>query len=550
MRRIFLLASALAFLPIAASAQQLQALITDFSGKAEVKQPGEAWQPAETDMLVPLGGMVSTGFSSRLVLQIGRTLITIRSLTRMFVRDVVKKGATNTVSFDLRVGKVNALVKAPSGEKNDFTVRGPVSTAAVRGTEFNYDANVVDYIQVVEGVVTLTNAIGQTVTLYPGESAATNGRAFVLPGSIAAARSTSAMTNGTLHAPIATAVNGALASPAVTPTPKAPPTIATVAGNGTAGDTGDGGAAASAQVSYPYSVAVDASGALYISDLGNNRIRKVKAGTITPVAGNGTAGYNGDGAATSTELHQPMGIAVDSSGNIYIADAINNRIRKVSGGTITTVAGNGTAGYAGDGGAAVSAELNYPTDVAVDSSGNLYICDYGNDRIRKVSGGKISLIAGNGTRGYLGDGGAATSAELHLPQGVAVDSSGNLFIADTGNHRVRKVSGGTIATVAGNGTAGYAGDGGAATSAELNTPTDVKADSLGNLFIADFQNNRIREVSGGSIVTVAGNGTPGYFGDQGIATSAWLGQPSGVAVDSSRHVYIADHGNSRIREVQ
>jgi sugar lactone lactonase YvrE len=245
-----------------------------------------------------------------------------------------------------------------------------------------------------------------------------------------------------------------------------------------------------------------------------------------------------------------MGIAVDSSGNVYIADAINNRIRKVSGGTIITVAGNGTAGYAGDGDAAPSAELNYPTDVAVDSSGNLYICDYGNDRIRKVSGGTITTVAGNGTRGYRGDGGAAASAELQLPQGVAVDSSGNIFIADTGNQRIRRVSGGTITTVAGNGTGGYRGDGGAATSAELNTPTEVKVDSSGNLFIADFQNNRIREVSGGIIVTVAGSGTPGSLGDGGVAASAWLSQPSGVAVSSLRKVFIADHGNSRIREVQ
>jgi sugar lactone lactonase YvrE len=545
MRKIFLLASALAFLPIGVSAQQLQALVTDFSGKAEVKQPGETWQPAQTDMLVPLGGMVSTGFSSRLVLQIGRTLVTIRSLTRMLVRDVVKKGATNTAGFDLRVGKVNALVKAASGEKNDFTVRGPVSTAAVRGTEFNYDSNGVDYLEVVEGVVTLTNAIGQTVTLYPGESAATNGRSFVLPESTATARSARSLIAAV------NAVGKSVANPVATATTNGRPTITTVAGNGTAGNTGDGGSAASARISFPYGVAVDASGVIYFSDFGNNGIRKVNGGTITLVAGSGTAGYNGDGiAAASAELNQPMGIAVDSSGNVYVADAINNRIREVSGGTITTIAGNGIAGDSGDGGAAASAELNYPTDVAVDSSGNLYICDYGNDRIRKVSGGTITTVAGNGTRGYAGDGGAASSAELQLPQGVAVDSSGNIFIADTGNQRIRKVSGGIITTVAGNGTRGYRGDGGAATSAQLDTPTDIKVDASGNLFIADFQNNRIREVSGGIIVTVAGNGTSGFLGDGSVATSAFLSQPSGIAVDSLRKVYIADHGNSRIRKVQ
>jgi sugar lactone lactonase YvrE len=246
-------------------------------------------------------------------------------------------------------------------------------------------------------------------------------------------------------------------------------------------------------------VAVDSSGNIYIADTYNERIRKVStSGIITTVAGNGAATFSGDGgAATSAELHGPSGVAVDSSGNIYIADTYNERIRKVStSGIITTVAGNGTGGYSGDGGAATSAELYYPSGVAVDSSGNIYIADRNNDRIREVStSGIITTVAGNGTWGYSGDSGAATSAELYGPSGVAVDSSGNIFFVEDGNNRVRKVSAsGIITTVAGNGTGGYSGDGGVATSAELYTPYGVAVDSSGNIYIADLNNNRIRKV--------------------------------------------------------
>jgi sugar lactone lactonase YvrE len=190
-------------------------------------------------------------------------------------------------------------------------------------------------------------------------------------------------------------------------------------------------------------------------------------------------------------------VAVDSLGNIYIADMYNHRIRKVStSGIITTVAGNGTYGYSGNGGAATSAELYDPSSVAVDSSGNIFIADSNNHSIRKVStSGIITTVAGNGTYGYSGDSGAATSAELYDPSGVAVDSSGNIYIADVSNQRVRKVdTSGIITTVAGNGTYGYSGDSGAATSAELNGPYGVAVDSSGNIFIADLNNNRIRKV--------------------------------------------------------
>jgi uncharacterized protein (TIGR03437 family) len=220
---------------------------------------------------------------------------------------------------------------------------------------------------------------------------------------------------------------------------------------------------------------------------------------ITTVAGNGTPGYFGDkGPATSAQLFTPNWVAVDSVGNLYIADFGNNVVRKVSGGVITTVAGNGMYGFGGDNAQATSAELWYPSGVAVDSAGSLFIADFANSRIRKVSNGVITTVVGNGTAGYSGDGGPATSAELYQPIGVALDSAGNLYIADISNNRIRKVSNEVITTVAGNGTTGYSGDGGAAASAELSQPLGVAPDSAGNLYIADFGNNRVRILTSSS----------------------------------------------------
>jgi hypothetical protein len=339
--------------------------------------------------------------------------------------------------------------------------------------------------------------------------------------------------------------------------------ITTVAGNGTKGYSGDGGAATNAELYHPMGVAVDTTGNLFIGDYGNNRIRKVGVnGTITTVAGNGTNGYSGDGgAATNAELNSSLGAAADASGNLFIADYGNNRIRKVGvNGIITTVAGNGTGSYSGDGGVATNAELYNPYGVAVDASRNLFIADTENNVIRKVgTNGIITTVAGNGngagTGGYgnyySGDGGAATNAELNLPVDMKVDDSGNVFIADYGNNRIRKVGvNGIITTVAGNGTGSYSGDGGAATNAELYLPHGVAVDALGNLFIADLENLRIREVgTNGIITTVAGNGTAGYSGDGGAATNAELYNPYGVAVDASGNLFIADSWNSRIRKV-
>jgi uncharacterized protein (TIGR03437 family) len=324
--------------------------------------------------------------------------------------------------------------------------------------------------------------------------------------------------------------------------------IVTVAGSGTSGYGGDNGPAIGAQLSNPYGAAVDSAGNLYIADLGNSRVRKVSNGVIATVAGGGSA-VGDNGPPASAQLYSPNGVAVDSAGDVYIADPGNNRVRKVSNGAIVTVAGNGTYGFSGDSGLAASAQLNAPNGVAVDSSGNLYIADTGNNRIRQVSNGMIATVAGNGTQGFSGDNGPATNAQLSSPNGVAVDSAGSLYIADLGNNRVRKVASGVIATVAGNGAYGFSGDNGPGAAAQLYYPEGVTVDAAGNLYIADQWNGRIRKVSNGVITTVAGNGTAGFGGDNGPATSAQLHYPAGVASDAAGHLYIVDTNNQRIRKV-
>jgi uncharacterized protein (TIGR03437 family) len=323
-------------------------------------------------------------------------------------------------------------------------------------------------------------------------------------------------------------------------------TISTFAGTGAPGSTGNGASAVNADLSAPVAVLVGPAG-IYIVDNGNEEIRLVSGGNITLVAGDGGQGYEGDGeAATHAQLNSPAAAALDSSGNIYIADSGNAVIRMIApDGTITTVAGftclegQTTAcgeGYAGDGGPATSAQLDNPLGVAVDSSGNLYISDSNNNVIRKVSGGVINTIR--------------TNIPLQHPAAIAFDPYDNLFIADTSNNRIVELSPSGAATVVAGGTFGYSGDGGPATQAQLEFPTGVTVDGAGNIYIADKTNCVIRKVSGSGIIsTIAGNGSIGYSGE-GVATNVELNFPSGVAVDAYGNLYVADTGNNRVRLLQ
>ncbi len=346
--------------------------------------------------------------------------------------------------------------------------------------------------------------------------------------------------------------------------------LSVFAGTEFAGFSGDGDAAAAAQLNTPTGVAVTADdGTVYIADRANNRIRKVEVATriITTVAGTGSAGFSGDGgSAAAAVLNLPIDVAVDGDGNVYIADLDNHRIRKVTvaTGVIDTIAGSGPfgfgqGGYGGDNGPATAARLNNPVSVEVDGDGNVYIGDFSNHRVRKVDVSMdpptISAVAGNGTTGFSGDDGQATAAQLANPYGVAVADDGTVYIADATNHRVRKVAtDGVITTVAGGATSfNIYVDNIQATEAELVDPRDVALDSSGNFYIAARGLNNqgaIRKVdTSGVITTVAGGWTLGFSGDGGPAKAARLSAAAGVAVDSSGNVYIADHGNNRIRKV-
>jgi uncharacterized protein (TIGR03437 family) len=333
--------------------------------------------------------------------------------------------------------------------------------------------------------------------------------------------------------------------------------ISTVAGNGNSNDSGDGGPAASAGLSGPMGVALDPSGNLYLPELSNRLRRITPGGTIATVAGNGVAAYSGDGGpASAAQLYSPWGVAVDAQGNLFISDSGNHTIRKVEpNGTIATVAGTGIAGFSGDGGAAAGAQLNTPLGIALDGTGSLYVADCQNQRVRRISaGGSIATVAGNGVEGFAGDGGPATQAQLSCPHGVAVDSAGNLFIGDTENSRVRKVGpDGVISTIAGTGAQGLLGDGGPAVQAQLYSPTSLALDASGNLFIADTGHSLIRKVTrDGVISTVAGEPPPRTYADPGDgrpSTQTSLNGPQGLAVDSGGNLYIGETNGNHIRRV-
>ncbi len=330
-------------------------------------------------------------------------------------------------------------------------------------------------------------------------------------------------------------------------------TISTIAGTGFAGYSNDGNPATKAMVYYPFSASTDSIGNIYIADWDNSRIRKINtAGIISTIAGNGSFNYFGDGGpASSSGLNGPTGVSSDAAGNIYFTDIGNGRIREVSvSGLIHTVAGNGSYGFSGDGGQATAASFRNPTGIAFDGSGNMYVADVFNNRIRKIdANGIITTIAGNGITGYSGDSGPATLAELYYPTGVAVDDSGSIYIADEDNNRIREVSKtGIISTRAGNGIGAFYGDGGLATLASLNFPGGVAVDKQHNVYIADASNNRIRMVnSQGVISTIAGNGNGTYSGDGGPAIIASLFNPTGLWLDALGNILVGDAFNFRVR---
>ncbi len=329
-------------------------------------------------------------------------------------------------------------------------------------------------------------------------------------------------------------------------------TITTYAGTGSYGFSGDGGPAVAAQMRYVWFISIDSTGNIYFTDYFDHRVRKVSStGTISTFAGNGLTGSTGDGGlAVAAEFIGVSGTCVDRTGNVFIGDINNSKIRRVNtAGFISTLIGNGSPGFTGDGGPASAALLNSPYGLAMDDSGNIFVSDELNYRIRKITpAGIITTIAGNGTGGYSGDGGNATAAQI-TPTGIAVDHSGNVFVAT--NNRVRKInSAGIISTVAGTGIAGYSGDGGSATAAKLNQPVGIASDGLGNLYISDQYNYRIRKVTtSGIITTIAGNGTAGFAGDGGPAAAAEMNQPLGLCLDPAANIYFSDYANHRIRKI-
>lgn len=334
-----------------------------------------------------------------------------------------------------------------------------------------------------------------------------------------------------------------------------PGTISTVAGTGTIGAQGDNGAATAAQLNTPSAAAFDNQGHLFVTDTANNEVREITPmGTIIRVAGTGAVGSSGDGgAATAATLNAPQGIATDAAGNLYIADTQNNKIRflDMSTGLISTYVGTGSAGYSGDGANASSATLNGPTGLFLTPSGVLYIADTGNNVIRTIAthSGLISTFAGTGTAGSNGDGGNATVAELSAPSDVVADTSGNVYIADTGNNRLREVNTtDVISTIAGVQTGGFNGDG-PAISAELDGLMGISVDTAGHLYIADTLNHRVRAIFGGQITSIGGTGAVGFSGDAGSSNLAGLDAPRAVVLDRDGDIYVVDTGNAKIREI-
>jgi hypothetical protein len=327
--------------------------------------------------------------------------------------------------------------------------------------------------------------------------------------------------------------------------------VQTIAGTGKTGYSGDGGAAPAATLAGPAAMTADAAGNVYVAERDNHIVRKIDTlGNISTFAGTGIEGFGGDGGpATAAFLDSPAGVTVDSAGNLYVADTHNHRIRKISGGVITTIAGNGVQDYCGDGGPALAARLHSPRGLTFDANGNLYIADSENERVRVISGGIISTFAGTGVQGMLGDGGPATSAQLNTPAGVSIDTAGNIYISDSNSNRIRVVStAGIISGLAGSGGLGYSGDGGPAMAATLADPESVRQDPFGHFLIADSNNNEVREISSGTITSVAGIDLEGSNAGSQTPATAMFDQPKDTWPQVTGF-FLADYNNERVRRV-
>jgi sugar lactone lactonase YvrE len=344
-------------------------------------------------------------------------------------------------------------------------------------------------------------------------------------------------TTGSAITPL-TPTNSGGAVPATTPG-----TVTTFAGNGMQGSTEGTGTAA--MFNYPYGVAVDAAGNVYVADSYNHKIRKISSvAVVTTLAGNGTLGSN-DATGTLAKFNYPLGVAVDAAGNVYVADIYNNKIRKItSTGVVTTLAGSSSTGAID--GIGTAASFNNPTGVAVDATGNVYVADNSNHKIRKItSAGVVTTLAGNGTAGAID--GIGTAASFNFPTGVAVDAAGNVYVADNINQKIRKItSAGVVSTLAGSGT--YGSTDATGTAASFYNPNGVAVDATGNVYVADNNNQKIRKItSAGVVTTLAGNGTVGAT--DAIGTAASFYDPTGVAVDAAGNVYVADYSNHKIRKI-
>ncbi|MEY3221014.1 MAG: hypothetical protein RIT27_2371 [Pseudomonadota bacterium] len=340
----------------------------------------------------------------------------------------------------------------------------------------------------------------------------------------------------------------------IPPQPVAQGQTYTIAGNGTSGFSGDGGAAVSAQLRFPSGLAMDSQNRLYIVDSLNNRIRRIENGVITTFAGSGSYGFGGDGgSAINAQFRNPTAMAFANDGSVLIADSNNHRLRKIdANGVISTIAGGDQLGSGGDNGAATAAQLNLPQGVAVDRLGNLFIADTNNHRIRRIdTSGRITTFAGTGAAGLSGDGGFAALAQLNQPTSVRINAVGEIFIADSGNHCVRKIdSSGIIRTIAGRGVSGFAGDNALAINALLNYPRGISFDHDGNVYFADTNNHRLRKVDlTGKISTLAGIGSAGFAGDGSTALSVLFNNPSDILIDSSGNLFVSDYANQRVRRI-